>query len=82
LLERVVAFFRDYATTQKTGYVYEVEVSNPMKGHRGQYAYKKELKPTKKTKVYPKDYAKYIVRVKSKDKLMELLRAKSKPKIC
>jgi len=44
----------------KSGYVYEVEVKNPIKGHHGQYACGKELKPIKKTKVNPKEYEKYI----------------------
>ena len=35
----------------KAGYVYEVKVKNPIKGHREQYASREELKPTKKTKV-------------------------------
>lgn len=61
----------------KEGYVYEVEVENAIKGHRGQYGYEKELKPIKKTKVYPNDYKQYILRVKNKEELMESLKAKS-----
>ena len=59
------------------GYVYEVEVKNSVKEYQGQYVYEKELKPIKKTKVYPKDYEKNIIRVKSKEELMEALKANS-----
>lgn len=50
----------------KAGYVYEVEVEEPIRGHRGQYAAVEDLKPIKKTKVLPKDYQKYFVRVVKK----------------
>lgn len=62
----------------KAGYVYEVEVKNPIKGHRGQYASKEELEPIKKTKVFPKDYERYIIRVKNKEDIIKELEANSK----
>lgn len=61
----------------KAGYVYEVEVKNPIKGHRGQYTSKEELKLTKKTKVFPKDYGQYIIRVKNKKEIIIELEANS-----
>lgn len=61
----------------KAGYVYEVEVKNPIKGHRGQYASEGELKPIKKTKVFPKDYEQYFIRVKSKEEILQKLEANS-----
>lgn len=57
----------------KPGYVYEIEVKKPIKGHHGQYACENELKPIKKTKIYPRDYEKHIVRVKSKDEIIKEL---------
>ena|SRR3989338_3215084 len=57
----------------KAGYVYEVEVKNPIKGHRGQYACEQELKPIKKTKVFPKDYEQYFIRVKTKEEILKEL---------
>ncbi|MBU4308522.1 MAG: hypothetical protein KJ566_01890 [Nanoarchaeota archaeon] len=62
----------------KAGYVYEVKVKNPIKGHLGQYASEEELKPIKKTKVFPKDYEQYFIRVKSKEEILKNLRANSK----
>lgn len=59
----------------KSGYVYGIDVQKPIRGHHGQYASEEEIRPIKKTRVYPKDYARYIVRVKSKEELMETLRA-------
>lgn len=58
----------------KAGYVYEVEVENPIKGPRGQYASKVELKPIKRTKVFPKDYEKNIAWVDTKEELIRNLR--------
>lgn len=58
----------------KAGYVYEVEVENPIIGNRGQYAYEGELKPIKKTKVYPKDYKEQITQVKNKKDLLKTLK--------
>ena len=61
----------------KAGYVYEVEVKNPLKRHREQYACEEELKPIKKTKVFPKDYRQYFVRVKNKEEILKQLEANS-----
>lgn len=58
----------------KAGYVYEVEVKNPIKGHRGQYAFEGELKPIKKTKVFPKDYEQHFIRVKTKEDILKELK--------
>jgi len=57
----------------KEGYVYEVEVKNPIKGNRGQYVSMEELKPIKKTKVFPKDYEQYFIMVKSKEEILDKL---------
>ncbi len=62
----------------KESYVYEVEVKNPIKGHRGQYASEEKLKPIKKTKVFPKDYEKNIIRVKNKEDIIKKLKSNSK----
>lgn len=59
----------------KSGYVYEVEVKNPRKGHKGQYAFEGELKPIKKIKVFPKDYEQYFIRVKNKEEILKELEA-------
>lgn len=61
----------------KAGYVYEVEVKNSIEGHRGQYVYEGELKPIKKTKVLPKDYEQYFIRVKTKEEILQKLEANS-----
>jgi hypothetical protein len=55
------------------GYVYEVEIKDPRKGPHGQYASTEELKPISKQIVFPKDYEKFIVRVKGKDELLNAL---------
>jgi len=62
----------------KSGYVYEVDVKNPIKGRKNQYAFTKKILPIKKTKVFPKDYHQYIFRVKDKDDVLKELRKKSK----
>lgn len=62
----------------KPGYVYEVEVKRPIKGHGGQYAFKGELRPIKKIKVFPKDYKKYFIRVKNKEEIYKQLKIKRK----
>lgn len=56
-----------------SGYVYEVDVSGVIKGPNNQFAYKKEIKPTRKTKVHPKDYQKNIIYVKDMKELMKTL---------
>lgn len=62
------------------GFVYELEVRNPIKGNGGQYAFERELKPTNKTIVLPKDYKNFIFRVKHKEEILKLLKLKSKNK--
>ncbi len=62
----------------KPGYVYEVEVTKPIKGHHEQYASKKLLIPLKITKVYPKDLSKNIIYVKTKEELINKVVGKSK----
>lgn len=59
----------------KTGYVYEVEIKNPIEGNGEQYAFDRELKPIKKTKVFPKDYEQYFIRVKNKEEVLKELEA-------
>jgi hypothetical protein len=58
----------------KHGFVYEVNVKNPIKGQRGQYVSKGEVQPLTRIKVYPRDYAENIIRVKDKKGLLEFLR--------
>lgn len=55
------------------GYVYEVEVENPLEGCRGQYLSKCEVKPIKKTKVSPEDFQEHIVQVDSVENLFDKL---------
>jgi len=60
----------------KSGYVYEVNVKSQIKGPRGQYASRGELRPIKRTKVFPRDYRKNIIWVKTKKELIRNLRVK------
>ncbi len=64
----------------KEGYVYEVEVENPIEGPNGQYASTEKLTPVKKTKVHLKDYEQYIVRVKNKEEIIKELEKDFKTK--
>lgn len=57
----------------KKGYVYEVNV-NAKKGSRGQYSYNEIIKKIKIKQVYPRDYKKKIVHVKTKKELMGMIK--------
>ncbi|MFH1585524.1 MAG: hypothetical protein ABIB79_02035 [archaeon] len=50
------------------GYVYEVNV-NAKKGPRQQYSYSKSITEFKVKKIFPKDYLKNIIHVKTKEEL-------------
>ncbi len=58
----------------KAGYVYEVDVKNPIKGPNGQYLSTEPLTPLRKIKVFPEDYKQYIFRVKFKEEIIKLLK--------
>ncbi len=55
------------------GYVYEVDVS-AQSGSREQYAFGKEIRNFKIKKVYPKNYLKKIIFVKTKEELLKYLK--------
>lgn len=56
----------------KAGYVYEVDVK-AKKGRVGQYSYNKQIHKFKITKVFPKDYKKDMIFVKTKEDLMRII---------
>jgi len=61
-------------------FVYEVEIEKPLKGERGQYAFKEEISPKNKTKVFIKDYQNYILRVNNREELLKKLRVSKNKK--
>ncbi|MFB6076144.1 MAG: hypothetical protein ABEK17_03285 [Candidatus Aenigmatarchaeota archaeon] len=55
------------------GYVYHVDVENPIEGPNDQYAYKGELKPSRKWEVKQKEFEKHIFYVENENKIIEKL---------